>query len=191
MRKIVVFWSLLLFILAFTSGAGAQDKSDKAPAAAAPAEPLHYYHFDFVVEDLNAAGTVINSRSYSTTVDTEPHYLTSIRAGSRVPIATASYVAKATPAPVTQTQFQYVDVGVDFDVRDVHEVGGQLAFDLTANLSGVSSPSDPNLHQPVFRLNKWQSRVLIPIGKRTVVFTSDSLDSKGSTRVVVTATPLE
>lgn len=38
--------------------------------------------------------------------------------------------------------------------------------------------------------NTWQSRVLVPIGKRTVVFTSDSLDSKGSTRVVVTVTPV-
>ena len=33
--------------------------------------------------------------------------------------------------------------------------------------------------------------VLIPIGKATVVFTSDSLDSKGSMQVVATVTPLQ
>jgi hypothetical protein len=33
--------------------------------------------------------------------------------------------------------------------------------------------------------------VLIPIGKPSVVFTSDSLDNKGSMQLVVTATPLQ
>ncbi|HEX8712721.1 MAG TPA: hypothetical protein VF730_12665 [Terracidiphilus sp.] len=183
MRKIVVLCSLLMLVPVLGPKAGAQDKTEKAPSAAAPAGPVHYYHFDFVVEDLDAAGKVVNSRSYSTTVDTEPHYLTSLRAGSKIPVITGTVAGN--------TQYQYIDLGVDLDLRDVHEVGQQLALDLTANLSGESSPSDPNFHQPVIRQNKWASRVLIPVGKRTVVFTSDSLDSKGSTRVVVTATPIE
>ena len=190
MRKITILCSLLLLIPAFAPGAGAQEKTDKAPAAAASAQPVHYYHFDFVVENLDAAGKVVNSRSYTTTVDTEPHYLTSIRTGSRVPIITGS-ITKGTP----MNEFQYVDLGVKLDVRDVHEVGRQLAFDLTAILSGVASPAqsaDPKLdhEHPVISQNTWESRVLVPIGKRTVVFTSDSLDSKGSTRVVVTVTPV-
>lgn len=191
MRKIAVFWSLLLLIPAFALRAGAQENADKAPAAAAPAEPVHYYHFDFVVENLDAAGKVVNSRSYTTTVDTEPHYLTSIRTGSRVPVITGRVDAKGTP----MSEFQYVDLGVKLDVRDVHEVGQQLGFDLTANLSGVASPApsaDPKVdhEHPVISQNTWESRVLVPVGKRTVVFTSDSLDSKGSTRVVVTVTPV-
>lgn len=184
MRKIAIFCSILMLI-PLASQAKAQDTANKQPAAAAPAEPVHYYHFDFVVEDLDAAGKVVNSRSYSTTVDTEPHYLTSIRAGSRIPVITGTAAGN--------TQYQYIDLGVQLDVRDVHEAGRQLAFDLTANLSGESTapPPDPNFHEPVIRQNKWASRILIPIGKRTVVFASDSLDSKGSTRVAVTATQVE
>lgn len=183
MRKVVFLCSILLSIPVATSQAKAQDTANKQAATVAPAGPVHYYHFDFVVEDLDSTGKVVNSRSYSTMVDTEPHYLTSLRAGSRIPVITGTVAGN--------TQYQYVDLGVELDVRDVHEIGRQLAFDLTANLSGESSPSDANFHEPVIRENKWASRILIPIGKRTVVFTSDSLDSKGSTRVVVTATPIE
>ncbi|HEV2136759.1 MAG TPA: hypothetical protein VGR47_21245 [Terracidiphilus sp.] len=187
MRKIVLICSILLLVPLAAAQAKTQDAADKQPASAAPAGPVHYYHFDFIVEDLDSAGKVVNSRSYSTTVDTEPHYLTSIRTGSRIPVITGNIAG--------QTQYQYVDVGVDLDVRDVHEAGSNLAFDLTANLSGEASAKEATdtmlAHQPVIRQNKWQSRVIIPIGKRTVVFTSDSLDSKGSTRVVVTARSIE
>jgi hypothetical protein len=198
MRKIVILCSLLLLVPAFASKASAQEPASKAPASTQPPEPVHYYHFDFVVEDLDTTGKVVNSRSYTTTVDTEPHYLASIRTGSRIPVITGTAGGN--------TQYTYIDLGVEVDVRDVHTVGQQLAFDLIANLSGEATPTpgsssagqqsrwetDPKLlHEPVIRQNKWQSRVLVPIGKRTVVFTSDSLDSKGSTRVVVTATPIE
>lgn len=192
MRKILYFCSILLLIPLVTSQAGAQETSATQPATAAPAQPVHYYHFDFIVEDLDAAGKAVNSRSYSTTVDTESHSLTSIRTGSRIPVVTGMAGGS--------TQYTYIDLGVELDVRDVHEVGRQLVFDLTANLSGnlsgeagvVSLKGSTEAQQePVIRQNKWASKVLIPIGKRTVVFTSDSLDSKGSTRVVVNATPIE
>jgi hypothetical protein len=185
MRKIAVFFLILSVVPLAAPSVMGQEANSKQATSAAPPEPVHYYHFDFVVEELDQAGKVLNSRSYSTTVDTEPHYLMSIRTGSRVPVMTGSADSKA-------TQFQYIDFGVKLDVRDVHEVGQKLAFDLTANLAGVASTTNiSGVAEPVIRQNTWQSRVLIPVGKRTVVFTSDALDSKGSTRVAVTATPIE
>ena len=44
---------------------------------------------------------------------------------------------------------------------------------------------------PVTLQNKWQGQVLIPIGKATTVFSSDYTQSKGSMRLVVTATLLQ
>jgi hypothetical protein len=41
------------------------------------------------------------------------------------------------------------------------------------------------------RQNKWEAVVLIPIGKSTVVFSSDDLDNKGSMQMLVTATLLQ
>ncbi len=45
--------------------------------------------------------------------------------------------------------------------------------------------------EPVIRQNVWDSTVLVPIGKPTVVFSSDDLDSKGKMQVEVTATRVE
>ena len=187
MRKTVFFCSILLLVSIAAPNARAEETSGKQPATAAPAQPVHYYRLDFVIENLDAAGKVTNSRSYSTMVDTglHPHEPNSIRTGSRVPIVTGAVAGN--------TQYVYVDLGVNFDVREVNELDEQLAFELTASLSGEASPSQPgqDLNHPVIRQNKWASRVLVPLGKRTVVFTSDSLDNKGSTRVVVTATRIE
>ena len=88
-------------------------------------------------------------------------------------------------------QFQYTDVGINIDARDAHEIGRQLALNLTADVSSIAATTDQSLRQPIVRQNKWQAAVLIPVGKATVVFVSDALESKGSMQVVVTATPMQ
>jgi type II secretory pathway component GspD/PulD (secretin) len=90
-------------------------------------------------------------------------------------------------------QFQYQDVGVNIDVKPAHEIGRQLSFDLRADITSAADnvEIDTKIHEPIVRQNKWQAVVLIPIGKPTVVFTSDTLDSKGSMQLVVTATPVQ
>jgi hypothetical protein len=195
MQKTTIACILLLVTAGFGHKALAQDQPNtQQPKAQEAAPPEHFYHLDFVVEDLNAEGKVVNSRSYSTAISTNGHGTMSIRSGSKIPIATGSYSASGEDkgtSPVVNTQFQYIDVGADFDVHDVHEVSSQLAFDLTTVLSSVAETVDPNLHEPVIRQDKWQASVLIPIGKQTVVFSSDSVDSNGSTRVLVTATPIQ
>lgn len=190
MHKIAIVSALLLATAGFGHKTLAQDQpSNQQPSAHESAPPEHHYHLDFVVEDLNAEGKVVNSRSYSTAVSTVNRSTMSIRSGSRVPFATG-------PIPpggkdLVNVQYQYEDVGANFDIRDTHEVSNQLAFDLTTSLSSVASALDPNLHAPVLREDKWQASVLIPIGKQTVVFGSDSVDSKGSTRVLVTAMAIQ
>jgi hypothetical protein len=184
MRKITIFCCLLLLSLTMGRKTFAQDTintqaSNAQDTAKAAAPPVHYYHLEFVIEEVEADGKPVNSRRYSTTVGTGPRNGMSIRTGSRIPIATG-----------LQSQYQYIDVGVNFDVEEVHEVGSLLAINLTADLTGQAESTDPGLHQPIIRQNKWHAPVLIPIGKPTVAFTSDSLDDKGGTRVVVTATAL-
>ena len=193
MRKITILCCVLLLTLTVGRNTFAQEtvntQAAKAQDTVKPAAPpVHYYHLDFVIEELGTDGKPVNSRSYSTTVGTGPRNGTSIRTGSRIPIATGSMTSSG---KTEATQIQYIDVGVNFDVEDVHEVGGQLAINLKAEITGQAEPGDPSLHQPVIRQNRWQAPVLIPIGKRSVAFTSDSLDNKGGTRVVVTATLLQ
>lgn len=182
MRKTIFLSCLLLSTFAFVSRALAQEPKPTEPAKAA--EPVHYYHLELVVQELGKDGKPTNSRTYTTTVSTEDRGSASIRTQSRIPIAIA------TGSSAGNTQFQYQDIGVNIDARRAHEIGRQLSIDLTADVSSVAE-RDPNLHEPIIRQNRWQAIVLIPIGKPSVVFTSDTLDSKGSMQLVVTATPLQ
>ena len=193
MRKTNLIWCLLLAAAAFGPRAFAQDTPQPTEAAKAPEPPAHYYHLEIVVQELGADGKATNGRSYTTTVSTDSHEAqSSIRVGSRIPIATGTFSSAGdNNKPVVNTQFQYIDVGVNIDARRTREIGRQLSIDLTADVSSVANAPDPALHQPVVRQNKWQAVVLIAVGKPTVVFTSDSLDSKGSMQLVVTATPLQ
>ena len=201
MCKFVIYCCLLLLVPAFGHVASAQDTSknadtqkaeDTAKAAEAAKAPAHYYHLEFVVQELGADGKPVNSRSYDTTIATDrSECCASIRTGSRVPIITG---ANATAAGIEKQtlQYQYLDVGINVDARYAHEVGHQLAMNLTAEVSNLAeSQSSANAADPVVRQNKWVSLVLIPIGKPTVVFKSDDLDTKGSMQVLVTATLLQ
>jgi hypothetical protein len=194
MRKITILCCLLLLALVvgqktFAQNAGgASAKTEDSAKPAAP--PIHYYQLQFVVEELGADGKPVNSRTYWTTVNTGDRNTMSIRSGSRVPVATSPVASNSVSALVNQ-QFTYVDVGVNIDSRDTHEVGNKLAINLTADLTGLAQLPDADTHLRVTRQNRWQATILIPVGKPTVAFASDSLDSKGSTRLMVTATLLQ
>ena len=197
MRKIAISCFLLL-ILPFAGRAFAQDEQQpkvesKAPEAAKQTEPpLHYYHLDFVVQEVGENGKPVNSRSYSCTVSTAYQEEDQIRIGSRVPIATGPTSSGAEPVNV---QYQFEDVGVNFDVKAVREVGSKLAMHLGAEVTGTGTGvhvGGPNsIVVPVKNHNTWRTPVFIPIGKPTVVFTSDDIGSKGGMQVVVTATLLQ
>jgi len=150
-------------------------------------EPEHYYRLNFTLEEMNDAGKVANSRSYFATIVTGRGATQQIRTGSRIPIATGTHDGS--------TQFQYVDVGVSVDVRQVKEVGDKLGFSLTAEVSSLAPQANATAgtvgNDPVIRQNKWDSTVLIPIGKPTVVFSSDDLDDRGKLQVELTATRME
>jgi len=186
MRKFVLICTLTLAALAIPLSSRAQDEPRSAEAArTAP----NFYHLVFEVEERGADNKVINSRTYTTTVSTDSRNV-SIRTGSKMPVATGSYSTGNSKAQM-DTQFQYVDVGVDFDISRVTEIRDQLSIQLVAAISSVADTTTiSDVREPIIRQNKWEAPVLIPIGKPTVVFTSDSLDSKGSLAVKLTATPL-
>lgn len=184
MRKITLICSLFILAMSLGQRSLAQESSKPQEAAKAPDGPARFYHLEFVVLEVGADGKPQNSRSYTTMVSTDIHDREmSIRTSSKIPVLTSQN------GPQSPAQFQYQDVGVSIDVRKTHEVDHQLLLDLVADVSSVAAATDiAGTREPVFRENKWQASVLIPIGKPTVVFTSDSLDSKGSMQLVATAT---
>lgn len=191
MRKLMLICCLVFVAMLNGPRASGQDSSPAAESTKVLPAPAHFYHLDFVVQELGADGKPTNSRSYSSTVSTDSRdHGTSIRTGSKLPIATGS-ASSGSGKELFDTQWQYVDVGVNIDVHSAREVSRQLSLELIADVSSMAAPNDASIHHPVIRQNKWQASVLIPIGKATVVFTSDSLDSKGSMQIVATATALQ
>jgi type II secretory pathway component GspD/PulD (secretin) len=87
-----------------------------------------------------------------------------------------------------QAQFQYLDIGVDIDVRDAIEDAGKLNLSVVSNASSLAG-SAVAPRAPIVRQNKWDSKVSVPIGKPTVIFSSDNLEDKGKIQLELTATP--
>ena len=194
MRKFTIILCLMLLALPLSRKVHAQDtpnaESPKTPEAVKPpAPPVHYYRFDFVIEELSSDGKPINSRRYSTSVNTEDRGTTSIRTGSTIPIYTGP--AEKEGQSDQLDKYQYRIVGINIDVHDTREITNRLAINLTADITGSAQPDGSGTRAPITRQNRWQANVLIPIGKPSTVFTSDSIDSKGSMRVVVTATLIQ
>jgi hypothetical protein len=189
MRKLTFIGCLVFFTMLFGPKCLAQEATNDSGPTKVSQGPAHFYHLDFVIQETGADGKPTNSRTYTATVSTDSRdHGTSIRTNSRIPIPISS---SSEGQALVNTQFQYVDVGVNIDAHNAREIGRQLSLDLVADVSSVAPTTDVRIHQPVIRQNKWQASVLITIGKAVVVFTSDSLDSKGSMQVVVTATPMQ
>jgi hypothetical protein len=182
MRKMAMGVVVIAMVLA-TVGVRAQDTAKEA----AGTSPERFYRLNFTVEEVNDAGKVANTRTYVATISTGHPGGQQIRTGSRIPVATGSHDGS--------TQFQYVDVGVNFDVRFVKEIGDKVSFALTAEVSSLAQEEHAvqgsPVGDPVIRQNKWDSSVLIPIGKPTLVFSADDLDSKGKMQVELTAIKVE
>jgi hypothetical protein len=167
MRKTMQTFTLLLALLA-CAPAFAQEQG--------PQLPTHFYRVSLIVQEVDSSNKPTNSRIYTTTVSTARDSRGTIRTGSRVPVMRTG-------------GYDYVDVGINFDVHDVHEFDRNLSLNIKADISSYTPPENSAI-APVIRHNQWESPVLIPIGKPTVIFSSDSLENKSAMQVVATATPI-
>jgi hypothetical protein len=168
--KLAIAWCLL----AFTAASGfSQDAGAKAAA-----EQPKYFRLDFVVKELDA-GKVTNSRNYSMTISTGETMTSVIRAGSKIPITTGG--------GAESTGLTYIDVGVNIDCRAAKEIQGDLALNISAEISSAATTSPP----PLIRQTKWSANVIVPLRKSTLVFSSDDAATKGQMQLELTATPIK
>jgi hypothetical protein len=175
MRKFISVFSLLLAI-------GMAGNAAIAQSPATPA-PLKHYKADFVVKEVDAGGHVTNSRSYSTILaTTNENSPNQIRSGDRVPIRVGLNEKG-------DTNMQYIDIGVSFDCRNVHEIDQRLAMLVKAEISSIAVGANSNSGlDPVIRAFQWNSDVVISLAAPTVIFSSDDVGSKNKIEVEVTAT---
>ena len=154
-----------------------------------PPPPQHFYRLHFAVQEIDAGGKVTNTRAYEETIATGNGPDQQIKTGSRVPIIVGS---SGSSPNVNNTEFQYIDLGVDIDVRNASDRADKLSFRLKATVSSIARLTEiAGTGEPVIRQNTWDSTLSVPIGKPTAVYSSDDLDSKGKMQIEVTATKVD
>lgn len=192
-----------LVLLAFTSGAGFSAIGETAEVRtgaqeisanntnAKPSFAPRFYHLVFVVKEVEG-GKVINSRSYFMSIGTVEGTANtfnprSIRTGTKIPVEAEA------------GKVNYVDIGVNIDCRGVVDLGSRMAMDLSAEISNVQKEIEDRNRvstvgqgpTPLIQQNKWNSQVVVPFGKPTVVFSSDEVASKRTIELELTATEIK
>jgi hypothetical protein len=173
MRKSI----LICLVLALTAGSARLFAQQDAQKSSNPAP--QFYRLLFTVQEVGESGKITNSRVYSTSI-TNDHNFEHIRTGTRVPVKTND-----------KGEIQYLDIGVNIDCGDAREMDGKLALGVTTEISSLAAETGNSNPTPVLRQNRWQASVLVPIGKPSVIFSSDDLQGKGKVQVELTATRIE
>jgi hypothetical protein len=134
------------------------------------------YKLEFVIKEVESS-KILNSRSYSMVISSVDR--SNVRAISKVPFANKQG---------TSTEVQQISVGVSIDVHGVKEMDGRLSFTASVDISALKEDGTVQ-STPVIRQNYWNSTVVVPLKKPTLVFSSDNTDSKRQMQVEVTAIP--
>ncbi|MGI8771425.1 MAG: hypothetical protein ACR2JE_08300 [Acidobacteriaceae bacterium] len=140
--------------------------------------PDHFYKLVFRVLEVGADGKIANSRSYSEVIAT--NQTSSIRAGDKVPMSITA----------SGGQYEYVETGVNIDTAHPADSATELSLYVTADVSSSLASPTSTTSARIMRLTKWNSRVVVPIGKPAIIFSSDNMSDRGETELELTATPV-
>jgi type II secretory pathway component GspD/PulD (secretin) len=102
-----------------------------------------------------------------------------VKEGSKVPLATGSY--SGTSQAAVQTQFQYIDVGMNFDATFTATTGGGLLKTKVEESSVIEEKPVAGVQEPVLRQSTYEGSPMLVFGKPAVL---NSLDLPNSTRHV-------
>ena len=195
--------ALLIPCVLLLTSAGAAALPQAKPKAAQPlaAHRTHavpkFFRLHFVLKELQGK-KVLNIRNYTTEISVvslsqtlrhdfqpfmNPYDVHSIHNGTRVPVQTAP------------GKYNYVETGVDIDCWNAALIGNRLAMTVTGNIRTIRKDkalqARSQLSPPFIRENRWSSKVLVPIGRSTVLFTSDDPDSPNTMELQLTAIPIQ
>src|SRR5271170_1194551 len=99
----------------------------------------------------------------------------SLKIGNRVPVATGSFqagvgVGTSSINPLVNTQFQYIDVGVNIDVQPRVHPDGDVSMKLSVEVSQITGTSNiGGINQPVISQRKIEHDVRLKDGEASVL----------------------
>ncbi len=186
MNRLVYASAVVIFLLPCAAPAqetaqGKLTSHTAATVASAPEAPKQEYLIKFLAKEVEN-GRVINTREYMlhTRAGANASDSAQIKTGSRVPIATGSFGGN-TSTSLVNTQFTYVDVGINLQCYRIQLFGDRVSMAVKAEIS--SYDQSVSTTQPVIRQNQWEGSVTMPIGKTETIFSSDDVVSKRTLQV--------
>ena len=146
-----------------------------APLLTVCAQPPEVYKVELTIRDA-ADASAKAGRRYVILVDT--HGAGTFKIGSREPVATGSFQPSTGGTginPLVNTQYTYIDTGVNIECRLEPADGGRLQLRTDLDFSGilqqkVGAPAAPN---PAIGQMKLNVTALLMPGKKTVVASID------------------
>lgn len=165
----ITSFTFLLFLL-LAAPLVADDKPDSQAANARATVPPSWYRVEFALNEF-VNGKKINTRTYSVDAE-EGSHPGILHIGNRVPIVTGSFTN--TENKVLNTNFQYIDVGVNIRC-EISDRSGAKA--LTADID-ISSLTDAKqfkdaVNQPIIRQVRSNTTTIITFGKSMVIANMD------------------
>lgn len=140
------------------------------PMLVVHAQPTEVYKVDLTMRDATDASAK-PGRHYMILVDTRGSG--TFKLGSREPVATGSFQAGTGGGnPLVNTQFTYVDTGVNIDCHLEPSDANRLQFRAEIDISSILPQKTP-VPNPVIGQLKLTVNALVTPGKRTVVASID------------------
>jgi hypothetical protein len=154
--------------------------------------PRKSYRLTYTVTEFDGI-KMIGAQRFSMTAI--PDYTSKLKQGSKIPIATGAYNPVATtgdsPRPAgTQTQFTYLDIGMNFDSDLSDDDPSPILFYTVEQSSLAPETSGLGPQDPILRQTSISGRTAITLNKPVLL---GSIDIPGSTRrldVEVLMTPI-
>jgi hypothetical protein len=197
MKKPFAFVTAIIFLIIINAfGLAQENKSNSAPQPPSaqqnePQAPARdTYRLEYTITETED-GKKLNSRTY-TIVCEDRGALTrgELKVGSRVPLAVSG---DSPDTHSVNTQFQYLDVGMNIDARLEVTASGELSLHSEVDMSSIpeSGSLDKVGGNPVIRHFRVTSFNAVAVGRPVVITTADDVASHRQFQVQVTSTRIK
>jgi len=139
--------------------------------------PVKVYRLTYTITEMDG-GKRVSAQHYS--MDVEDGQRVTLKQGSRIPIATGSYNSGSNPASA-ETQFQYLDVGMNFDATVTSTESGGVLKTKVEQSGVMEDKTISGVSEPLIRQTTLEGTSVLTLGKPLML---GSLDVPGSTRHV-------
>ena len=153
--------------------------------------PRKTFRLVYTITELDADKS-ISTQHLSTVVVTGQH--STMKEGNKVPVATGSYSngdAASDKSAGVQTQFTYLDVGMNFD-SSVEEVANGVRLQSKIELSSLGQPSNiAGVTEPVVRQTVLEGTSFLTLGKPIMLGSADVPNSTHHFDIAVVLEPIK